>query len=168
MPATVPLTPEQVRNSYEFKVIKRMLKDEYDFVLDVDFNDDKLNEYNLIFLDLTIDPFKLAEYFDAEPYHGLFHALMYTDQFSSPFLRTLLTGAREGISTEFDNETKDLIDGIRDSKAIPRDKKLPEQRAFRVGSYTVNPNISIPQDYKQELIHRYPYLADKLNDRWGG
>ena len=56
-----PMTPEQLENNYEFKVVRRALMREYPWIKDVTFKPSELEKYNLIFLDLIVDPIKMGE-----------------------------------------------------------------------------------------------------------
>ena len=50
------ITKQELDNNYEYKVVKKVLLREFPFIKSIDVNEDKLNEYSIISLDLTIDP----------------------------------------------------------------------------------------------------------------
>lgn len=169
MPTKKPLTPEQVRNSYEFKVLKRLIKDEFDFVTNIDIQDNKLNDYDLVFLDLYVDPFKMAEAYDLKVWDGLFITTMFSDMnFESPFPRILLNDAPPDLSRTLDGELDDIIKSVRQSNVIPNNKKLPEPRSFKVGTWIVPKDTNVPKDYLKELLTKHPYLINTLRDKGRG
>ena len=55
-----PMTYQQLMDNYEFKIAKKMLKREYPWIKDVVIREDEINKWNLIFLDVTIDPYELS------------------------------------------------------------------------------------------------------------
>lgn len=169
MPASKTLTPEQVKGSYEFKVLKRLLKDEFDYVTDVKIQDDKLNDYNLIFLDVIVDPFKMGETYDLRVWDGIFFTTLFSNRdFESPFPRVFFKGAPDNISRVIDGEFDDIIKSVRDSKIIPNNMKLPEPRSFKVGTWVIPQDMEIPKDYLKELITNHPYVIHSLRERgWG-
>ncbi len=62
MPAENQITYEELMDNYEFKVSKKMLMREYPWIKDVTYkNPEDINKYNLIFIDIVVDPYELAE-----------------------------------------------------------------------------------------------------------
>lgn len=164
-----PLTPQEVRGSYEYKLAKRLIKDEFPFVKDVDVEDDKLNQYGLIFLKLYVDPFELSEYYDTPLYWGLVYRKLNDPShgFSSPFLSTLLDNPEPRLTVEFEKDVGDILDSIRNSKVIPDHMKLPSDRSLSVGHYITTDNFVIPQKYKEEFVDRYPELRNIIEKQGG-
>ena len=64
MSERTPMTPEQLRNNYEYKIVRRAIIKEFPWITDVTFNEDELNEYNVIFLEFIIDKDKVKELTD--------------------------------------------------------------------------------------------------------
>jgi len=61
MAVEYPMTLEELENNYEFKVAKRLLKKEYPWIKDVGIRvPEEINKWNLIFLDVIIDPYELG------------------------------------------------------------------------------------------------------------
>lgn len=134
------LTPEELENNYEYKVVKRALMREYPWIKDVTFDNDDLNKYNLIFLDLIVDPAEMGESYGyemnswvksrvdrGENYHGTFPSLI----FNVPF---------EQGKDEVSAPIEIMIRDIHSSPALPQDLRLPRGRQFQVGAYIINPD----------------------------
>jgi len=140
------LTPEQLENSYEYKVVKRMLKKEYPWIIDIiPPSEDKLNEYNLIFLDLVINPYMLQKEMDWPIIYWVMHNLKNFGRYESSYLSVIFDIAYR--------ESEDLVDdmmalakGVKKSPALPQDLKLPESRNFAVGNFIVTSEVPIPDD----------------------
>jgi hypothetical protein len=135
-----PMTPEQLENNYEYKVAKRALMREYPWIKDVTFKPSELEKYNLIFLDLIVDPIQMGEYYGynfnpwimgrlnrGEYYSGNFPSLIYDVTFER---------ANSEVSTPIDNTLRQ----IHNSPALPEDMRLPKSRSLQVGAYIFNPD----------------------------
>jgi len=142
------ITPEQLENNYEYKVVKRMIKKEFPWVIDVIPPSEKeLNEYNLIFLDLVIDPYMLQKEKDWPIIYYIIYNLKHMHEYRATFLSII-----------FDityREAEDLVDdilsltkGVKTSPALPQDLKLPRNRNFGIGSFIIpSPSVlPIPDD----------------------
>jgi hypothetical protein len=138
------LTPEQLENNYEYKVVKRAIKKEYPWVIDViPPSEDKLNEYNLIFIDLLIDPYKLQQEKGWELVYYLPSHLKAMGRYYSPYLSTIFDiPYPEG--QEIPNEIERMAKSIKQSPALPNDLKLPRDRNIAISGFVVSP--SIPDD----------------------
>jgi hypothetical protein len=140
MSARTPMTPEQLRNNYEYKVVRRAIMKEFPWIVDVTFNEDETNEYNIIFLDFVVDRDKVKELTDFSfpdyavgriekgyYYKGLYPSLIFNMSYT------------EGKNTITDH-MEDLMDKIHDSPALPDELKLPSGRSFKPSSFIVNPD----------------------------
>jgi hypothetical protein len=138
------LTPEQLENNYEYKVVKRMIKKEYPWVIDIiPPSEDKLNEYNLIFIDLVIDPYKLQQEKDWELIYYVPTYLRAMGRYYSPYLSTIFdVSYSEG--QEIPNEIEEMGRSIKQSPALPYDLKLPKGRKIVIGGFIVS--SPIPDD----------------------
>jgi len=131
---------DELRNNYEFKVVRRALMKEYPWIIDVTFDEEDLQRYNLIFLDLIVDPAKMGEAYGyelnswvqsrvnrGENYHGTLPSLI----FNVPYER-----GKDEVTVPIDSMIKD----IHDSPALPEDMRLPRGRQFQIGAYVINPD----------------------------
>lgn len=134
------MSGDDLRNNYEFKVVRRALMKEYPWIKDVTFNEDELDKYNLIFLSLIVDPIEMGKAYDyelnpwimgridrGEKYYGTYPSLI----FDVPFEE-----GKDEVTIPIDN----TIEQIHHSPALPHDLRLPEGRKFQVGSYIINPD----------------------------
>ena len=114
------LTGDEIRGLYEYRVAKRLIRDEFPFIKDIDIEETKLNEYNLIFLNIKVEPFEVAEYYDLEPYWGLIYQTIMNPsyRFSSPFLATFVQNPPTRFSMDFDDEVDDILASVHSSNVI--------------------------------------------------
>ena len=137
---TTPMSGDDLRNNYEFKVVRRALIKQYPWIKDVTFDEDDLSKYNLIFLHIIVDPIEMGEAFGyelnpwiqgridrGEKYHGTFPSLI----FNIPF---------EDGKSEVTDPIDDMIREIHNSPALPEDLRLGRGRQFQVGHYIINPD----------------------------
>jgi hypothetical protein len=135
-----PMTPEQLENNYEYKVAKRALMREYPWIKDVTFKPSELEKYNLIFLDLIVDPIKMGEYYGYEFNPWIMGKLnrgeYYTGNFPSLIYDIPFERANSEVSKPIDNTLRQ----IHNSPALPEDMRLPKSRSLQVGAYIFNPD----------------------------
>ena len=134
------MTLDQLYDNYQYKVIKKALMREYPWIKDVWVNEDDLNKYNLIFLNIEIDPVMLGEergwtmapwiktaYKNGKNYNSMYISLFY-DNDNVDNTRVL------------QNELSVLANSVGKSPAFPKDLLLPGNRTFTIGDIQVNRN----------------------------
>lgn len=147
------VTREEVENSYEFKLIKRIIKKEFPFIREVLLPpDDQLNKYSLIFLDMVIDPFMLQREKGWEinrfvkSYYGVlsnFNKGPY--RYVSNFLSTIYDIDRPTAQTVV-QPIERTMEAVASSPAIPKDLKLGKDRKFVTGTWLIPHDIPLPDD----------------------
>jgi hypothetical protein len=146
------LTYDEVVNSYEFKLTEKILKREFPWIEKIDIREDELTKYKMLFLDIYIDPYKLAEekewkikWYNVRDIHRGSVA-------KSPYLSTLFDIFHEE-GKELTEEIEDILSQVKKSPAVPIDLKLPKDRNFAVGAFITSPNLQIPpnaEEYEEE------------------
>lgn len=147
------VTREEVENSYEFKLIKKIIKREYPWVIDVvPPNDEQINNYALIFCDVLFNPFMLQEE-TGWPFNSFMPFYFKEDNpftkgspnfYTTSYLTTIYDVDR--------TETNEISDGIETimkqvakSPAVPSDLKLNKDRTFVIGEWTM-PKSKVPEN----------------------
>ena len=148
MSAKTPLTLDELKNNYEVKLAMRVAKKEFPFIKEFILPDqERLNEYNLIFLDLIINTklmmkilgWELSEssekWFD---YHKDNPSVLYQSLFIGvPFKQSFQE------TSAIEEKINSVLRSIRTSPAFPRDMTLPHSRTLSTGNYQfTNPLIS--------------------------
>lgn len=130
------LTREQLYNNYEFKLVRRILKDKYPWIKDVIVEDpDKINKYNILFVDIIIDAEQLAQETGGE-IMGFVTSSIFFDYFSSPYLSTFFkTEERPSQYSKIQDEIDQTLVSIHTSPALPDTLKLPPNRKLMSGSF---------------------------------
>lgn len=147
MPSEFPLTYEEFLDNYEFKVAKRMLLREYPWIKDVFFrNPEEVNKYNLIFLDVTFDPFELAQQDGWRLASYIVKTIERGDDFWSPYLSIFFTTNTDDARALVQEMDKSL-ESIHASPAIPKEMKLPEHRKLNIGTWHIPQGLQVPTDY---------------------
>ena len=135
------MTPEELQNNYEYKVVKRALIREYPWIKDVTFKPEELDQYNLIFLNLIIDPVEMGEAYEWEMTPWVKSASekgeRYWGNYPSLFFKGVTyEDGKDNVTNPMDN----MMRQIHDSPALPQDLRLPSGRQFQVGSFIMNPD----------------------------
>jgi hypothetical protein len=125
-----PMTPEEVKNNYEFKVTKRALLNELKWIKDVRLVESDLVIYNTIFIDIVIDPILLANQFD-----WIINRWVKPNYRSSSPSLIFDISYEEGEKKVTDSILK-ILNDAHGSKAIPQELKLPSSRPIHVGDYS--------------------------------
>lgn len=147
------VTQNEVENNYEFKLMKKVLRQEFPWIKDVLVpNDEEINKYNLIFVPLIIDPFILQKQVDLPLERWVKKYLTdkhYRDiggpyAYISSYISTMFNGDRD-ISRDLQDEVDKTMKSINRSAAIPDDLKLGKGRQFSSGEFII-PMMDIPED----------------------
>jgi len=145
----IHITPEQLYDNYEYKVTVKALKREFPFIKDVRIDEDNINRYGLIFIEIYIDPYQMAKMEDLTPSEYIISSIMKgEDYFNGPVVTPSIY-FKEGYAdiSPITDSIDRLIDEVHDSKAIPTTMKMPQGRRLNVGGYVVIPEyVTVPQD----------------------
>jgi len=147
MPAEHEMTYEELIDNYEFKVSKKMLMREYPWIKDVQYkNPNDINKYNLIFIDLVVDPYELAEEYGWDVVWYINRRVRDGDFPNYAYLSILFDGPKstEG-AKDLQNQIEKDLQSIHRSAAIPQELKLPDGRRLTIGGVYVDPNSKPPQ-----------------------
>lgn len=130
-------TPDELRNNYEFKVVKRALMREYPWIKDVIINEEEINRFSIIFIELAIDHELFAQTYDSELTSWVKTAIKYDKKYRGMYPRTILK-TDETTQSKITDSIEDIIDAIHDSPALPQELKLKDGRKLKIGAYIVN------------------------------
>ena len=139
------MTREELENNYQYKVTKKALMREFPFIKDVYVTDEDLNKWkSTIYMDLIIDPFVLAHQYGFRLWQPIINKLKDGEDYWSPYLSIFASdNDRLEITSPIVNAMNELIDGIRNSPAIPQDFKL--NKVLNLGSFRAKPS-SVPSN----------------------
>lgn len=157
------VTQKEVEDSYEFKLMKKILKREYPWIVDILVpNDEDINKYALIFLTLVIDPYILQRE-KGWPFNSFmnfylsgFVSLHHPYAYRSSYLTTIYDIDREQ-SVPIQDDIETTMKAIAKSPAIPQDLKLNKDRIFVVGEYLIQKPSEIPQDAVFSKKTQFPF-----------
>lgn len=135
------MTPEEVINSYHFKVIKKLLKLNYPFIKDIvlESGGKEINKYNLIFLSVIIDNDKIVEYFNAPLHRWVGMSFNLYGEYSATGLNMFVDIDRSA-SERVRDDMNETIRRINTSKSLPEDLRLPPGRNFSVLDFHAFPD----------------------------
>ena len=144
MPTDNPMTYQEVIDNYEYKVAKKMLMREYPWIKGVFMNpsDEEVNKYNLIFVDIIIDPYEMCKQYGWTMPWWVTSKLDRGEDFWSPYLSTYLEDPSSDKARELLNDINDDLRKIHNSPALPVDMRLPGTRKIQIGSFHTAPNLS--------------------------
>jgi hypothetical protein len=143
-----PITYEEFLDNYEFKVAKRILLREYPWIKDVRYlNPDDINKWNLIFVDIFINPYELSEQEGWTVANYVTLSIERGEEFWSPYLTTFFTKSIGEEGREMVIEMETTLEDIHKSSAIPADMKLPGHRKLNIGTWHTIEGLTVPTSY---------------------
>lgn len=139
-------TKEEIEDNYEFKVMKRLIKKEYPFIMDMALTENWDSYSSLFFVDLTLSAPLLMEYLNIPDTP---RATRYLRAFktSTPYL-TMLFPSEYNEGDRIHDLSKNiqlLMRKIHESPSMPDDMRLP--RPVNVSGYFITDIPTIP-NYK--------------------
>ena len=146
-----PMTYEQLIDNYEYKIAKKMLLREYSWIKDVVIREDEINKYNLIFLDITIDPYELGRQEDWTVTRYLERSINEQGEYWSPYLSMFYKDVSWEDAKPLQDGINKSLESIHTSPALPIDLRLPGTRKFQVGSWYAYPTSITPEDTTNNL-----------------
>jgi hypothetical protein len=145
----IHITPEELYDNYEYKVTLKALKREFPFIKDVRIDEDKINRYGLIFIELYIDPYQMANIYSLTPSEFIMSSIMKgEDYFNGPVFSPTIYFKEGLLQVKPITEAIDrLIEDVHKSNAIPSTMKMFHGRRLSVGGYIVIPEyVTVPMD----------------------
>ena len=147
MASDFPMTYEELIDNYEFKVGRRILIREYPWIKDVVLKDpEDVNKYNLIFVDVIINPFELSQEKGWRLASYVVRSIERGDNFWSPYLTTYFTDIGEE-GRDMVRRMEKTLEDLHRSPAIPQEMRLPGHRKLNIGSWYTQPGTQVPTDY---------------------
>ena len=142
----IHLSPDELYRNYEYKVTVKALKREFPFIKDVRIDEDKINQYGLIFLELYIDPYEMAKMYNLTPSEYIMSSVMKgEDYFNGPVVNPSIYFKESYNDIRHITDGIDrLIDDVHKSNAIPMTMKMFHGRKLSVGGYVVIPEFVTP------------------------
>ena len=170
------LTLEEIYDSYEWRLLKRMLKDEYPFIKDIKLSyPDDVNKYGLIFFDAIVDPFQMAKEWDLDVSDMLIFQMLIKRKdgsyVKSPYGNTMFSQKGNPDTTayqdmkDFEDEVNDIAYQLKKTEVIPTKFKLPPDRKFHISTLTVPSTYPIPNHILSDYINKNPFMRIHLTDK---
>ena len=137
------LTLEEVLDSYELNIAKRLLRQKFPWVQDIHISErNDINEYGLIFTDIDVDGEKfLQAYPEASIYPYQYNYFRQGQVPNHSFLNIFF----DDVDTrDVENDIDEIFKKVHKSPAIPDELKLPSDRRLSVSGFRVDPTKQSP------------------------
>jgi hypothetical protein len=154
------LTPEEVNDSYELSIAKRLLRQKFPWVQDVTISDrNDVNEYHLIFVDVDVDGEKFLE---ENPEASVFpYYFPYYKKDEIPRHSFLTIFFDDIDARDIENDIDNIFKKVHKSPAIPDELKLPSDRRLAVSGFRVDPTKQSPSFLRHAEEQYNNTLRDK-------
>ena len=141
------LTKEEVLDSYELSIAKRLIRQKFPWVQDIHISErNDINEYGLIFTDIDVDGEKFLEAFpEATIYPFQYNYFRQGQIPNHSFLNIFF----DDVDTrDIENDIDEIFKKVHRSPAIPDELKLPHDRRLSASGFRVDPSKQSPEYIK--------------------
>ena len=155
------LTKEEVLNSYELSIAKRLIRQKFPWVQDIHLSErNDINEYGLIFTDIDVDGEKFLEAHPEATLYPFQHNYFRERQIPRhTFLNIFFNDIDE---REIENNIDNIFKKVHKSPAIPDELKLPHDRRLSVSGFRIDPTKQSPS-YLNQAKEAFEDMAKKWN-----
>ena len=142
------LTKEEVLDSYELSVAKRLLRQKFPWVQDIHISErNDINEYGLIFTNIDVDGEKfLQAYPEASIYPFQYNYFKEGKIPNHSFLNIFFNDLD---TQDIENDIDNIFKKVHRSPAIPDELKLPHDRRLSISGFRVDPTKQSPSYLNQ-------------------
>jgi hypothetical protein len=118
------MTPEIIYDTYEYKIVKKVLKQKYPWIIDLKINENDLLKYGTIYVSVIINPYILQETTGWELIRGA--DLWLQDKSTYGGLASMYQiDVYEGVRMR--HEIQNTMNAVHNSVALPDELKVPSQ-----------------------------------------
>ena len=142
------LTKEEVLDSYEFSIAKRLLRQKFPWVQDIHISErNDINQYGLIFTDIDVDGEKfLQDHPEASIYPFQYNYFRDGQIPNHSFLNIFFNDID---ARDIENDIDNIFKKVHKSPAIPDELKLPSDRRLSISGFRIDPTKQSPTYLKQ-------------------
>ena len=142
------LTLDEVLDSYELSLAKRLLRQKFPWVQDIHISErNDINEYGLIFTNIDVDGEKfLQAYPEASIYPFQYNYFKEGRIPNHSFLNIFFNDVD---TQDIENDMDNIFKKVHRSPAIPDELKLPHDRRLSVSGFRVDPTKQSPSYLNQ-------------------
>lgn len=155
------LTKEEVLDSYELSIAKRLIRQKFPWVQDIHLTDrNDINEYGLLFTDIDVDGEKFLQAFpEASIYPFQYNYFRERQIPRHTFLNIFFNDIDE---REIENNIDEIFKKVHRSPAIPDELKLPHDRRLSVSGFRIDPTKQSPS-YLNQAKEAFEDMAKNWN-----
>jgi len=150
------ITKDELYNNYEYKITKKIILNEFPWIKDMTFDGGNINEYNLIFVTLHMNPFELSDLTGWGVYKWALKDIEEGHTFSTSYLSSMMNITyNEALPTT--EKIDDTFKSVHKSAAIPPELRLPYDRRLSTGDFKTLKGLTIPPTY----VNWRSFIKDK-------
>lgn len=129
-------TIDELNNNYEFKVVKKLLKQKYPWIKEIEADEEDLNDYSVIFLNIYVDTEKLSEE-TGYPIANYVRSVLDSGETydAGSFINLIINGMNYEDARDLKDDIAYTADEVHRSPALPPELKLKGNRVLRVGKF---------------------------------
>ena len=142
------LTLDEVLDSYELSIAKRLLRQKFPWVQDIHISErNDINEYGLIFTNIDVDGEKfLQAYPEASIYPFQYNYFKEGRIPNHSFLNIFFNDVD---TQDIENDIDNIFKKVHRSPAIPDELKLPHDRRLSISGFRIDPTKQSPSYLNQ-------------------
>jgi len=129
---------EDFENNYEFKLAKKMLLREYPFIKSIGYNQDELNRYTAIYIDLLFNPYEVFPQDENSADSDLDLLIKLQGKWSCMHLAVFFKDNYKEQARILEKEVNEALWNIHENSSIPKEMRLPGDRYIKTGEWYIN------------------------------
>lgn len=141
------ITKDELIENYEWKVIKRVLKSELPWIIDIDVDAENLDKYNSILIDIIIDPFEFSKEYNVPIFKRILKDIILGKEISYYDFKLIFN-----VDDEFDSEMSKklltLLSTIKNTKSLPEELRFSNKRGIHFNQIIIKPNENFIEEAK--------------------
>ena len=144
------ITKEELLQNYEWKTMKRVLKREFPWLVDIDVNSENLQNYISVLIELVIDPFVFSDTFNVGIKKSILVDLMNKEEVKEYYL-PMIFDVSDRFETELYDRILNLLKMVRDSKSLPDELIFSQSRPINLDTIIIKPSDHFVKEAKKRL-----------------
>jgi len=144
------ISKEELFQNYEWKIIKKIILQEFPWIIDLDVDPSNLEIYSTIFVDLIIDPFVFSDTYNVKIKNYVLDQIEKGEKVDELYL-SLIFNISEELESEIFDKIYKLVFLVVNSKSLPDELRFSTFRPVGFDKIIIKPSERFIDEAKSRL-----------------